>query len=181
MLQQFMVLLNEKKRKIRDQSRLLADAKVDSVTGKLESAQIDHQINMTLQPLQFSPPERISNLAERGHHARQSGKRLLRHVRSRKRTSLTMIRWRSSRAKQRNRMMSLGRKRPHPTEARMTRQRMKAIVLLRHPSEARRRLQRRERHQVPGPCDPRSANRPRGESYHLQGTKPPGNNPHRRR
>jgi hypothetical protein len=33
MLQQFMLLLNEKKRKIRDQSRLLAGAKVDKPTG----------------------------------------------------------------------------------------------------------------------------------------------------
>lgn len=33
MLQQFMELLNEKKRKIRDQSRLLATAKVDKTTG----------------------------------------------------------------------------------------------------------------------------------------------------
>lgn len=33
MLQQFMELLNEKKRKIRDQSRLLAGAKVDKSTG----------------------------------------------------------------------------------------------------------------------------------------------------
>lgn len=33
MLQQFMKLLNEKKRKIRDQSRLLAGAKVDKSTG----------------------------------------------------------------------------------------------------------------------------------------------------
>ena len=35
MLQQFMELLNEKKRKIRDQSRLLASATVDKSTGKL--------------------------------------------------------------------------------------------------------------------------------------------------
>jgi septal ring factor EnvC (AmiA/AmiB activator) len=34
MLQQFMDLLNEKKRKIRDQSRLLAGAKVDKSVGK---------------------------------------------------------------------------------------------------------------------------------------------------
>jgi hypothetical protein len=34
MLQQFMELLNEKKRKIRDQSRLLAGAKVDKTAGK---------------------------------------------------------------------------------------------------------------------------------------------------
>lgn len=34
MLQQFMQLLNEKKRKIRDQSRLLASAKVDKDAGK---------------------------------------------------------------------------------------------------------------------------------------------------
>jgi methionyl-tRNA synthetase len=34
MLQQFMQLLNEKKRKIRDQSRLLATAKIDSSAGK---------------------------------------------------------------------------------------------------------------------------------------------------
>ena len=34
MLQQFMELLNEKKRKIRDQSRLLAGAKVDKSTGE---------------------------------------------------------------------------------------------------------------------------------------------------
>jgi hypothetical protein len=34
MLQQFMELLNEKKRKIRDQSRLLAGAKVDKEVGK---------------------------------------------------------------------------------------------------------------------------------------------------
>jgi ABC-type uncharacterized transport system auxiliary subunit len=34
MLQQFMALLNEKKRKIRDQNRLLAGAKVDKTTGK---------------------------------------------------------------------------------------------------------------------------------------------------
>lgn len=34
MLQQFMELLNEKKRKIRDQSRLLAGAKVNKVTGR---------------------------------------------------------------------------------------------------------------------------------------------------
>lgn len=33
MLQQFMELLNEKKRKIRDQSRLLATARVDKSTG----------------------------------------------------------------------------------------------------------------------------------------------------
>ena len=33
MLQQFMELLNEKKRKIRDQSRLLAGAQVDKSTG----------------------------------------------------------------------------------------------------------------------------------------------------
>lgn len=33
MLQQFMQLLNEKKRKIRDQSRLLAGAKVDKPIG----------------------------------------------------------------------------------------------------------------------------------------------------
>jgi hypothetical protein len=34
MLQRFMELLNEKKRKIRDQSRLLAGAKVDKEVGK---------------------------------------------------------------------------------------------------------------------------------------------------
>jgi septal ring factor EnvC (AmiA/AmiB activator) len=34
MVQQFMELLNEKKRKIRDQSRLLATAKVDDSVGK---------------------------------------------------------------------------------------------------------------------------------------------------
>jgi methionyl-tRNA synthetase len=34
-LQQFMVLLNEKKRKIRDQQRLLAGAKVNETTGKI--------------------------------------------------------------------------------------------------------------------------------------------------
>lgn len=34
MLQRFMVLLNEKKRKIRDQNRLLASAKVDKDTGE---------------------------------------------------------------------------------------------------------------------------------------------------
>jgi methionyl-tRNA synthetase len=34
MLQQFMQLLNEKKRKIRDQNRLLATAKVDSSVGR---------------------------------------------------------------------------------------------------------------------------------------------------
>ena len=33
MLQQFMELLNEKKRKIRDQSRLLAGAKIDKDSG----------------------------------------------------------------------------------------------------------------------------------------------------
>lgn len=35
MLRQFMELLNEKKRKIRDQNRLLAGAKVDESTGKI--------------------------------------------------------------------------------------------------------------------------------------------------
>jgi hypothetical protein len=35
-LQQFMVLLNEKKRKIRDQGRLLASAKVEENTGMVE-------------------------------------------------------------------------------------------------------------------------------------------------
>ena len=34
MLKKFKVLLNEKKRKIRDQERLLATAKVDKTTGK---------------------------------------------------------------------------------------------------------------------------------------------------
>lgn len=34
MLQQFMELVNEKKRKIRDQSRLLAGAKVNKIAGK---------------------------------------------------------------------------------------------------------------------------------------------------
>jgi septal ring factor EnvC (AmiA/AmiB activator) len=42
MLQQFMGLLNEKKRKIRDQSRLLATAKVDSSTGKLTCQPVQH-------------------------------------------------------------------------------------------------------------------------------------------
>jgi hypothetical protein len=37
MLQQFMALLNDKKRKIRDQGRLLAGAKVDSTVGKCSS------------------------------------------------------------------------------------------------------------------------------------------------
>jgi septal ring factor EnvC (AmiA/AmiB activator) len=37
MLQQFMTLLNEKKRKIRDQGRLLAGAKVDNTVGKFSS------------------------------------------------------------------------------------------------------------------------------------------------
>lgn len=37
MLQQFMELLNEKKRKIRDQNRLLARAKVDKDTGEPSS------------------------------------------------------------------------------------------------------------------------------------------------
>lgn len=37
MLQQFMELLNEKKRKIRDQSRLLAGVKVDRTTGMIPS------------------------------------------------------------------------------------------------------------------------------------------------
>lgn len=36
MLQQFMELLNEKKRKIRDQGRLLAVAKVDKSTGMVD-------------------------------------------------------------------------------------------------------------------------------------------------
>jgi hypothetical protein len=48
MLQQFMTLLNEKKRKIRDQSRLLAGAKADSATGKHRAAHIEHQSNTTL-------------------------------------------------------------------------------------------------------------------------------------
>lgn len=34
MLQQFVELLNEKKRKIRDQSRLLAGAKIDEAAGQ---------------------------------------------------------------------------------------------------------------------------------------------------
>jgi septal ring factor EnvC (AmiA/AmiB activator) len=37
MLQKFMELLNEKKRKIRDQSRLLAGAKVDKATGRIHN------------------------------------------------------------------------------------------------------------------------------------------------
>jgi septal ring factor EnvC (AmiA/AmiB activator) len=37
MLQQFMQLLNEKKRKIRDQNRLLAGATVDKPTGSSET------------------------------------------------------------------------------------------------------------------------------------------------
>lgn len=44
MLQHFMVLLNEKKRKIRDQARLLAEAKVDSAAGKSGSAIIGYWI-----------------------------------------------------------------------------------------------------------------------------------------
>lgn len=43
MLQQFMLLLNEKKRKIRDQGRSLADAKVDVETGRL--AKQGHRIH----------------------------------------------------------------------------------------------------------------------------------------
>jgi septal ring factor EnvC (AmiA/AmiB activator) len=42
MLQQFMELLNEKKRKIRDQSRLLAGAKVDKSAGKMTSKSVTH-------------------------------------------------------------------------------------------------------------------------------------------
>lgn len=40
MLQQFLELLNEKKRKIRDQSRLLAGAKVDKEVGKRYVVQV---------------------------------------------------------------------------------------------------------------------------------------------
>lgn len=45
MLQQFMTLLNEKKRKIRDQSRLLAGAKVDKTAGMYRIAYI--RVNLT--------------------------------------------------------------------------------------------------------------------------------------
>jgi septal ring factor EnvC (AmiA/AmiB activator) len=41
MLQQFMQLLNEKKRKIRDQSRLLAGANVDKPTGEMTMTMCD--------------------------------------------------------------------------------------------------------------------------------------------
>lgn len=41
MLQQFMQLLNEKKRKIRDQSRLLASVKVDKPTSKISMTECD--------------------------------------------------------------------------------------------------------------------------------------------
>lgn len=41
MLQQFMQLLNEKKRKIRDQSRLLAGAKVDKPTSEISMTECD--------------------------------------------------------------------------------------------------------------------------------------------
>lgn len=44
MLQQFMGLLNEKKRKIRDQARLLAGAKVDSTVGKYKVVSMRHFI-----------------------------------------------------------------------------------------------------------------------------------------
>ena len=54
MLQQFMVLLNEKKRKIRDQSRLLATAKVDSSVGKsMHSNNLD-LVNIGTQPPLYS-------------------------------------------------------------------------------------------------------------------------------
>ena len=46
MLQQFMELLNEKKRKIRDQSRLLAVAKVDKSTGMHLFLQYTHLIDI---------------------------------------------------------------------------------------------------------------------------------------
>jgi hypothetical protein len=41
MLQQFMQLLNEKKRKIRDQSRLLAGAKVEKPTSEIFMTECD--------------------------------------------------------------------------------------------------------------------------------------------
>jgi methionyl-tRNA synthetase len=46
-LQQFMELLNEKKRKIRDQSRLLAGAKVDETAGKSSLALRSSQTHLT--------------------------------------------------------------------------------------------------------------------------------------
>jgi septal ring factor EnvC (AmiA/AmiB activator) len=49
MLQQFMELLNEKKRKIRDQSRLLAGAKVDKTAGKFD-ANLEACKDLTLLP-----------------------------------------------------------------------------------------------------------------------------------
>ena len=51
MLQQFMELLNEKKRKIRDQSRLLAGAKVDKTTGKVPLCSHSHVSDMSCRSI----------------------------------------------------------------------------------------------------------------------------------
>ena len=48
MLQQFMQLLNEKKRKIRDQSRLLAGAKIDKPTSEISMTECDVHYNDTV-------------------------------------------------------------------------------------------------------------------------------------
>jgi hypothetical protein len=76
MLQQFMELLNEKKRKIRDQSRLLAGAKVDQTAGKstIACSRVFKHANLATQRSPFSQQERTPRPAKQAHHAHQSAK-----------------------------------------------------------------------------------------------------------
>ena len=75
MLQQFMELLNEKKRKIRDQSRLLVGAKVDKTAGKFDIAfeKLPDSNTTQLQPFsQQEPPHQLPKDASPVHLAPRS-------------------------------------------------------------------------------------------------------------
>lgn len=73
MLQQFMELLNEKKRKIRDQSRLLAGAKVDKSVGMLDVQATLMSLTCTKQPL-FNRLDTTPSHAKQLYHGNRSGK-----------------------------------------------------------------------------------------------------------
>lgn len=131
MLQQFMVLLNEKKRKIRDQSRLLATAKVDSSVGKsMHSDNLD-LVNIWTQPSLYSRHGMRRSPAKQVHRGSRSEKllrRLQKLMSSRRRT---VIKWRSTRLRKESKTAT--RRQPRH----LTRQMMRQTRRVSHPQSAR--------------------------------------------
>lgn len=103
MLEHFMTLLNEKKRKIRDQNRLLAAVEVDQSVGK--SGVSEAMLHLGLTPLKqtkYSRREKKTSRVKLAHRGRPSARHLYEAQWLRPKKSPTLTKWRLIRARLRS-------------------------------------------------------------------------------